>query len=103
MGGFWPFMLEAYGHFDEFTPARQPEWAAAAGLDREVFSALLADPATREAVVAAKKEGLVNGVEETPTVFLNGRRWVGELELPELTSAIREEAARVKGELCVAD
>lgn len=103
MGGFWPFMLEAYGHFDEFTPARQSEWAAAAGLDREVFTALLADPTTREAVVAAKKEGLVNGVEETPTVFLNGRHWVGELELPELVSAIREEAARVKGELCVID
>jgi hypothetical protein len=36
-------------------------------------------------------------------VFLNGRHWVGGLELEELVSAIHEEAARVRGELCVVD
>lgn len=100
MDRFWPFMLHAYRHFDEFSPDRQLQWATAAGLDRDEFVARLDDPATREAVVASKKEGLVNGVEETPTLFVNGRRWVGDLEIEELVSAVEEAAARERGELC---
>jgi protein-disulfide isomerase len=59
----------------------------------------MADPATRETLVASKKEGLANGVEETPTLFINGRRWVGDLEAVEILDAVAEEAARVRGEL----
>ena len=47
--------------------------------------------------MASKKEGLVNGVEETPTLFINGRRWVGDLEAVEILDALAEEAARVRG------
>lgn len=97
---FWPFVLHAYRHFDDYAAERQPEWAAASGLDRDEFIARLDDPAIREAVVASKKEGLVNGVEETPTLFIDGRRWVGGLELEELVSAVEEAAARARGKLC---
>jgi predicted DsbA family dithiol-disulfide isomerase len=100
MGAFWPFLLHAYSNFDAFTPGLQPQWAAAVGLDPEEFSENLQDPQIRESVVASKKEGLVNGVTETPTLFLNGRHWVGDLEYEEIVSAIVEEAARVKGTLC---
>lgn len=98
LDAFWPFMLNAYRHFDDFAPGLQPAWAEAVGLDRAAFEALAADPATREALVASKKEGLVNGVEETPTFFINGRRWVGDLTADELLDAFAEEAARVRGE-----
>jgi protein-disulfide isomerase len=100
MGSFWPFLLFAYERFDDFDPGGQVEWAAELGLDREEFGRLMAAPDTRAALVASKKEGLVNGVEETPTLFINGRRWVGDLELDALVDAIAEEAARVRGELC---
>jgi 2-hydroxychromene-2-carboxylate isomerase len=93
-------MLHAYRHFDDYAAERQPEWAAASGLDGDEFVARLEDPATRDAVVASKKEGLVNGVEETPTLFIDGRRWVGDLELEELVSAVEEAAARARGKLC---
>jgi protein-disulfide isomerase len=102
MGHFWEFALHAYSRFDEFAPAAQPQWAAAIGLDPGAFAARQADPTTREALVESKKEGLANGVEETPTVFINGRRWVGDLDAAELVDAIEEEAARVRGELCTA-
>jgi len=98
MNAFWPFMLHAYSHFDAYSPERQVEWAVAVGLDRQAFETRILDPATRDALVAIKKEGLVNGVEETPTIFINGRRWVGDLETTELVDAIEEEAVRVKGE-----
>jgi 2-hydroxychromene-2-carboxylate isomerase len=103
MGRFWEYLLHDYGHFDEFTPARLVEWAATVGLDRAEFSRLAAAPATRDALVASKKEGLANGVEETPTFFVNGRRWVGELELEELVDAIGEEAGRRRGETWIAE
>ncbi len=99
MERFWPFMLVAYEHFDAFSEEAQIGWAQEVGLDPGSFAARVEDPATREALVASKKEGLVNGVEETPTLFVNGRKWVGELGLEDLVSAIREEAARVRGDL----
>ncbi len=102
LGAFWPFMLHAYERFDGFSTDAQVEWATAVGLERQTFVARLGDPSTRERLVAAKKEGLLNGVEETPTFFVNGRRWVGDLEAAELLDAIAEEAARVKGETWLA-
>lgn len=96
-GRLWEFLLHAYRHFDQFEPGRQPEWAAAVGLDPSAFAAALEDPASREALVASKKEGLANGVEETPTLYLNRRRWVGDLEIAEVVDAIGEEADRVGG------
>ncbi len=93
LDAFWPFMLEAYRHFDGWSPEAQLQWAQAVGLEPEDFEARMADPATRAAVVASKKEGLVNGVEATPTFFINGRRWVGDLEKDELLDALEEATA----------
>lgn len=103
MGAFWPFMLEAYRSFDQYSEEQQMEWAAKVGLDGNDFEARLRDPATRELLVESKKEGLANGVEETPTLFLNGRLWVGDLEVDQLVDAIQEEAERVRGDLWVTD
>jgi protein-disulfide isomerase len=103
MGRFWPFMLYAYHHFDEFSAEAQTEWAAAVGLDQSEFSERLQDAVTRDMLVESKKEGLVNGVEETPTLFLNGRRWVGDLAIDPLVDAIQEEVERVRGDLWVTD
>jgi protein-disulfide isomerase len=97
MGRFWEFMLYSYQHFDEFSVDRQREWAVEVGLDGEAFVARMADPATRERLVRSKKEGVANGVEETPTVFVNARRWAGDLEVDELVDAVEEELDRLGG------
>ena len=94
MDAFWPFMLYAYGHFDDWTEEAQVRWATEVGLERNVFETRMADPATRAALVESKKEGLINGVEATPTFFINGRRWVGDLETAELLDALEEAVNR---------
>ncbi len=103
MNTFWPFMLHAYDHFDAYSAEQQIEWSVAVGLDREAFETRVADSVTRDALVVCKKEGLVNGVEETPTIFVNGRRWVGDLDTTEVVDAIEEEAARARGETWLTD
>ncbi len=101
LGRFWPFALELYRRFDDFAVERLPELAQAAGLDRAAFVAEAAKPATREAVVAAKKEGVRLGVDATPTVFVNGRLYRGDVtDLDGLSDALAEEAERMGGGLC---
>ena len=100
-GKFWPYMLKLYGEFDNFAVDRLGAWAAAVGLDKAAFTAAMKDKATRAALVAAKKEGLRNGVKATPTLFINGRKYHGDLDPETLADVLDEEADQLKGrEFC---
>lgn len=96
-GKFWPFLLDLYARFDAFDPTKLPERAAALGLSREPFETALADPAVREELVEAKREGVRNKVTATPTVFLGGRRYHYDLDPEVLVDVLLEEHARVTG------
>ncbi len=97
LGGFWDFVLHAYAHFDDFTVEDQPAWAAAMGLDPERFEALVADAELTQRLVASKKEGLEHGVKSTPSFFIDGRLYIGELEVEELVDVLEEVADRAAG------
>jgi hypothetical protein len=90
MGKFWEYVLHSYAHFHEFTPDRRVEWAAAVGMNRKLFSAWLIDPRMMERLLASKKEGLENGVETTPTFFIDGHRYHGDNDVEELTDVLLE-------------
>lgn len=92
LGKGWEYLLRAYRGFDTFSLSALPDWAAEIGLDRTAFEAKAASSEARESVVASKKEGLRNGVDSTPTIFINGRKWVGDLDLDTLIDALEEEA-----------
>jgi protein-disulfide isomerase len=91
---FWPFLLKLYSEYDSFSVDRLEEWAAAAGLDRAAFVKAMKDPATRKRLVLSKKEGLRNGVDATPTLFINGRRYYGDLDHDSLLDVLDEAADR---------
>ncbi len=97
MGKFWEFMLYSYERFDEFCIKKQRSWADAVGLDGETFEQLVADPETRSILIQSKKEGLRNKVDATPAFFINGRRFAGDLDMPELIDVLEEEYERVNG------
>lgn len=99
MGKFWPFLLYSYEHFDDFGVKKQRAWAQAAGLDGAAFEQLVSDPAVRQALIDSKKEGLRNKVEATPTFFINGRKYVGDLDLLELIDVLQEEHERLQGKV----
>jgi protein-disulfide isomerase len=97
LGGFWSFALYSYERFDLFCPAKQVEWAAHAGLDRHQFDGLLKDPALEQKLVTSKKEGIVNKVDATPTFFINGRKYFGDMDIEEMVDVVSEEYDRLLG------
>ncbi len=94
---FWEFLLHSYDHFDSFCILKQTDWAEAAGMDRVAFEQAIKDPVTRKLLVDSKKEGIVNKVEATPTFFINGREYVGDLDHEELVDVLQEEYRRIRG------
>ena len=97
LGRFWPFLLHSYKHFDNFCVLKQSDWAISAGMEREAFEQVVADPVTRELLVNSKKEGIVNKVDATPTFFINGRKYMAEINAEELIDVLEEEYGRRTG------
>jgi protein-disulfide isomerase len=100
LGRFWPYLLLLYKSFDEFCVGRLSGWATDVGLDEAVFGAEMKKGTTTKALVDSKKEGLRNQVEATPTYFINGKLYKGDLKNLALREAIEEEFDRVSGTLC---
>jgi len=90
LGGFWAYLCHAYGHFAPFGVEDLPRYAEAVGLDRGLFQERMADPAQVERLVAGKRAGLDVGVDATPTFFIDGRRYEGEVEVEELIDVLEE-------------
>lgn len=94
-GRFWPFAVYTFKHYDEFNPVILADWAEFQKLDRAQFEAAMADEKVREALTETKKEGTRNKIEATPTVYIDGRLWSGELETGSIVDAVLEEYDRV--------
>lgn len=97
LGRLWEFVLHSYERFDRFDVAAQVQWAEAVGLDRQQFEQLLADPDLTQRLVESKMAGLELGVESTPTFFVDGRLYRGELEIGELVDTLEELYDRTQG------
>jgi protein-disulfide isomerase len=96
-GKFWPYLIHLYKNFDRFDPKKLPECAATQGMERQRFERLLRDKKLRAQLVASKKEGVRNAIDATPTLFINGRRYQGELDLRSVVDVLEEEHDRVTG------
>ena len=97
LGHFWPFVLHVYSVFDHFDPAKLPDCAASKGMDRQRFIDTMNAASTRAKVVASKKEGVRNNVNATPTLFINGRKYTGDLSITAVQDVLEEEWERVTG------
>jgi len=69
----------------------------ARGRLREAVARHPGDPTAREKLAASKKERVVNRVEATPTICIDDRRRVGDLEIGGILDAVFEEFDRVGG------
>lgn len=93
------FFLDAYKHFDGFTPKHLPSWAEKIGLDMAEYRQAVGDATTRDILVAVKREGYRNKVHATPTLFINGRKYQGPMDDQTLIDVMEEEYDRMRGDM----
>lgn len=68
-GKYLPFATLLYANPGYFEEADLKRMATQIGLESEAFSRCLADPATREALIADARDGMTAGVTGTPTLY----------------------------------
>jgi len=90
-GKFWPMHDKMYAGFRRLNRANILGWAKELGLDPARFQAGLDSASTQAAVQRDLNEGLRAGVQGTPTVFVNGKKYQGSLDLNVFRTVIEAE------------
>ena len=99
-GHFWDYRDYLYANQGKensgaFTQDRLLAIANAVGLDQAAYKTCIADPTVRQAVKAETIEGTGKGINQTPTVLINGKAFASVLDYEQFTAAIRAELAAV--------
>jgi protein-disulfide isomerase len=90
-GKFWQLHDAMFTGRQDLSRPSITKLAASAGLDMKRFEADWPSKETLEAVMRDMQDGEKAGVEGTPTVFLNGKRYNGSLELEPMRNVILAE------------
>jgi len=94
-GKFWPMHDVMFANRSRLSRPSILAWAKEIGLDMQRFTADLDSEAIRKAVVRDVADGDKAGVEGTPTVFLNGQRYNGDLAPEAIKPVIDSELKRL--------
>lgn len=105
---FWDFHDWIFEHQSEITgenlKQKTSEWAKTKSIEPIQFAACVDNKSTEAEVTKSQAEGRALGVNSTPTLFINGRRLVGQLPWPQLKQIIDHEIEYQKthggGEKC---
>jgi protein-disulfide isomerase len=95
-GKFWPMHNTLFAHRSQLSRPSILELARNIGLDMKRFEADLDSPETKKTVARDVEDGDRAGVEGTPTVFINGRKYNGPLDLPAIRKVIDEQLKNSK-------
>jgi protein-disulfide isomerase len=97
LGKFWEYLLELHADFDASKPPDLAKVAEKVGLDVGAHAQAMKSPEVRQKLVDAKKEGVRNLVEATPSLFINGRPYTGDPSEEAIEDVLEEEYERVTG------
>lgn len=75
---FWEMHDRLFANRRQLETADLRGYAEQLGLNRERFESDLADPAIKARIKRDVRSGLQSGVDGTPSLFINGRRYDGE-------------------------
>jgi protein-disulfide isomerase len=96
-GKFWPMHDVMFANRPKLSRQSILAWAKEIGLDMSRFTADLDSDAIKKAVARDRATGDKAGVEGTPTVFLNGQRYNGDLAPDAIKPVIEGELKRLAG------
>jgi protein-disulfide isomerase len=94
-GKFWQMHDILFANRTQLSRQNILAWASRIGLDMKRFSTDLDSDTTKKAVIKDTQDGDKAGVEGTPTVFIDGQRYNGELALDAIKPVIEAELKRM--------
>jgi len=94
-GKFWPMHDVMFANRPKLSRQSILAWAKEIGLDMNRFTADLDSDAIRKTVLRDQADGDKAGVEGTPTVFLNGQKYNGDLAPDAIKPVIDGELKRL--------
>lgn len=85
-GKFWEYHDKVYAQQAVWSAAKNPSelliaYAKDAGVDLDKFGGCLSDPVITKKILDEKAKGQALQVSSTPTIFINGERVVGPMEM----------------------
>jgi len=95
-GKFWPMHDALFAHRRELSRPTILALARDTGLDMKRFEADLDSAAIKKMVARDLEDGDRAGVEGTPSVFVNGRKYNGSLDLRAFKTVIDEELKQAR-------
>jgi len=90
-GKFWEMHDALFAHRRDLSMTTISSLAKDVGLDMQRFQVDINSAETKKAVVKDLDDGEKAGVEGTPSVYINGRKYNGSLELEPMKKIIDEE------------
>jgi protein-disulfide isomerase len=95
-GKFWPMHDALFAHRRELSRLSILALAANTGLDMKRFEADLDSPETKKAIASDVRDGDRAGVEGTPSIYINGQKYNGSLELPAMRTVLDGELKKTR-------
>lgn len=95
-GKFWQMHDLLFKHQTTLDLAKVKSFAQQIGLNMQKFEADLQSPEVAAFVAKDRSEGDQTGLTGTPTIFLNGRRYLGELTEDAIAAAIQTTLEETK-------
>jgi len=98
-GKFWQLYDKMYANRESLAKKNVLQYAKQVGLDVAQLEADMKSSAAMKAIEKDKLEGMRNGVEGTPTFFVNGKLYMGANDIREIMDRIGEELDIVSGKI----
>jgi thiol-disulfide isomerase/thioredoxin len=93
-GKFWPYNDKIWANSDNLTPAILEKAAKEVGLDVARWRADMESEMAKGRVQADRSEGNDLGINATPSIYINGRKYEDPLEISSLKDWVDEDLGR---------
>lgn len=90
-GKFWQMHDSLFAHRRDLSTPTLVALARNIGLDMNRFQTDFSSPATKKTILKDMDDGDKAGVEGTPSVFINGRKYNGSLDLEPMRKVIDDQ------------
>jgi protein-disulfide isomerase len=93
-GKFWPFSDKVWENADNLTPAVLEKIAKQVGLDVARWRSDMNSDEVKAAVAQDKSDGTALGINSTPTIYINGRKYAGRHDIESICDWIDEDLGK---------